>query len=154
MMKLVIEYLPVYLFFSILVFLISACGPDQGPAADSYPAHDLVYPETKKVEVADDYFGVEVADPYRWLEVDTAVEVANWVDRQNEVTFDYLHKIPFRNELRNRYQILYDYTKYSAPRQVGDYLLFYKNDGLQNQAVIYIMKKDETEEEAKVLIDP
>jgi len=153
-MKMCIENLPVCYFLSFLVLLISACVPEQGSEKRSYPDHQFSYPETKKVDVVDDYFGVEVADPYRWLEVDTAAEVADWVDRQNEVTFDYLHNIPFRDELRSRYETLYDYTKYSAPRQVGDYLLFYKNDGLQNQSVIYIMDKDEKEEDAKVLIDP
>lgn len=150
----IIENLPVAFVLTALIFMISACVPEDAPEEHTYPPHDLVYPDTRTEDVTDDYFGVEVADPYRWLEIDTAAEVMDWVNRQNEVTFGYLHDIPFRDDIRDRYETLYDYTKYSAPRQVGDNLIFYKNDGLQNQAVIYIMGKEDSEADAQVLIDP
>ncbi|WP_236972064.1 prolyl oligopeptidase family serine peptidase [Membranihabitans marinus] len=111
----------------------------------------MPYPTTVKQDVVDNYHGTEVADPYRWLEVDTAKEVEAWVRAQNEVTFDYLHKIPFRQQLRDRYEELYNFTKLSAPRRVGKSLVYYKNDGLQNQAVIYIVDENGREE---VLLDP
>jgi prolyl oligopeptidase len=110
------------------------------------------YPETKKVEQTDNYHGTVVEDPYRWLEVDTAREVMNWVDIQNDVTFGYLGKIPFRNAVKKRYTELYNYPKLSSPRKIGDFYIFSKNDGLQNQSVIYIQQGLDGEPE--VLIDP
>lgn len=139
---------------AILLMLTGCMENDNKEMTHTYPAADLTYPETRKEAVTDDYFGTEVADPYRWLEADTATEVKAWVDEQNKVTFGYLESIPFRKQVRDRAEELFNYTKYSAPRQVGDYMVFYKNDGLQNQAVIYIMDKDDREENAEVLIDP
>ncbi|MBY5959687.1 prolyl oligopeptidase family serine peptidase [Membranicola marinus] len=146
-------------FLSIIAILILtscmiACTEEKKDDRLSYPAYDFTYPPTTKGEVVDDYFGTEVADPYRWLEVDTAAEVEAWVDAQNEVTFDYLHHIPFRSEIRDRCEELYNYTKYSVPRQVGNQLIFYKNDGLQNQPVIYIMDRGDDPTNADVLLDP
>ncbi len=146
-------------FLSIIAILILtscmiACTEEKKDDGPSYPAYDFTYPPTTKGEVVDDYFGTEVADPYRWLEVDTAAEVEAWVDAQNEVTFDYLHHIPFRSEIRDRCEELYNYTKYSVPRQVGNQLIFYKNDGLQNQPVIYIMDRGDDPTNADVLLDP
>lgn len=146
-------------FLSIIAILILtscmiACTEEKKDDGLSYPAYDFTYPPTTKGEVVDDYFGTEVADPYRWLEVDTAAEVEAWVDAQNEVTFDYLHHIPFRSEIRDRCEELYNYTKYSVPRQVGNQLIFYKNDGLQNQPVIYIMDRGDDPTNADVLLDP
>jgi prolyl oligopeptidase len=100
----------------------------------------IQYPVTKKVEQVDDYFGVKVADPYRWLEDDTAADVKQWVQAENAVTFDYLGKIPFREKIHARLQEIYNYPRYSAPFRAGDYYFFYKNDGLQNQSVCYIQK--------------
>ena len=114
----------------------------------------LVYPETRKSDTVDDYFGTKVADPYRWLEAEAAVEpeVASWVEAQNKVTFAYLEQIPFRQKIKDRLTALYNYPKYSAPSRRGDYFFYTKNDGLQNQSVWYRQKGlDGTPE---VLLDP
>ncbi len=114
----------------------------------------LTYPETKKVDTVDTYFGTEVKDPYRWLEDDRSDETADWVQRQNKVTFGYLENIPFRDELKQRLTDLWNYEKISAPFKEGDYTYFYKNDGLQNQYVIYRYKTGEDPETAEVFLDP
>ncbi len=106
----------------------------------NYPAIPVTYPQTATEDVKDEYFGTEVADPYRWLENDTAANTGEWVKAQNKVTFDYLSKIPFRNAVRDRFEELFNYPKYGAPFQVGEYYFFSKNDGLQNQSVIYRQK--------------
>lgn len=103
-------------------------------------AQSIQYPVTKKVDQVDDYFGVKVPDPYRWLEDDYSAETKAWVEAQNRVTFAYLENIPFRKQLYERLEELYNYPKYSAPSRKGKYYFFSKNDGLQNQAVIYIQK--------------
>src|SRR4030095_15546305 len=101
----------------------------------------FVYPETKKGPTVDKYFGVMVADPYRWLEADASEpEVAAWIEAENKVTFAYLEKIPFRQKIKERLTQLYNYPKYSAPARRGDYFFFSKNDGLQNQNVWYRQK--------------
>ena len=110
------------------------------------------YPETKKVDVVDDYFGTKVPDPYRWLEDDNAPEVGAWVTAQNKVTFDYLDTIPYRAQIRKRLEKLLNYPRYSAPARRGENFVFSKNDGLQNQSVYYIQKGlDGTPE---LLLDP
>ncbi len=100
----------------------------------------IKYPETKKVDVVDDYFGTKVADPYRWLEDDNAPEVAAWVEAQNKVTFGYLDTISYRPQLRKRLEKLLNYPRYGAPARRGNDFIFSKNDGLQNQNVYYIQK--------------
>ncbi|NNE26192.1 MAG: S9 family peptidase [Saprospiraceae bacterium] len=111
------------------------------------------YPETyKDSSIVEDYHGNAVADPYRWLEIDTASNVKEWVKAQNEVTFDYLEQIPYRDAIKDRYEDLFNYVKLSSPSKAGDYYFFYKNDGLQNQSVLYIQKGEEGEPE--VLLDP
>jgi prolyl oligopeptidase len=112
----------------------------------------LSYPVTKKVDQADDYFGVKVADPYRWLEDDNADEVKIWVEAQNEVTFGYLDRIPYRPKIKTRLTEIFDYPRYSSPRRVGESYFFTKNDGLQNQSVTYIQKGLDGEPE--VFLDP
>lgn len=112
----------------------------------------ITYPETKKVDVSDDYFGTTVADPYRWLEDDTASDTEAWVKAQNKVTQAYLEKIPFRKDIAERLTDLFNYPRLSSPMKVGEYYFFYKNDGLQNQPVIYYKKGKEGEPE--VFIDP
>ncbi len=81
-----------------------------------------------------------MADPYHWTEDDTADEVKKWVEEQNKVTFAYLEEIPFREKIRQRVTEVYNYARYSLPQRAGDYYFFRKNDGLQNQPVIYIQK--------------
>lgn len=112
----------------------------------------LSYPKTKKIEQTDTYHGVTVTDPYRWLEDDRSEETAAWVEAQNKVTFGYLEKIPYRAKILDRLKELYNYPRYSMPSRIGEEYLFRKNDGLQNQSVLYYQKG--IEGQAEVLIDP
>ena len=112
----------------------------------------LTYPATKKVDQVDDYFGTKVPDPYRWLENNDSPEVAAWVEAENKVTFAYLDKIPYRAQLKDRLTKLLNYPKYTAPSRRGEWFVFAKNDGLQNQNVYYIQRGlDATPE---LLLDP
>ena len=113
--------------------------------------NSLDYPETKKGTVVDTYFGETVADPYRWLEDDMSDETAQWVKTQNKLTFSYLEQVPYRDTLKQRLEKLMNYEKISAPFTEGDYTYFYKNDGLQNQYVLYRSKDGG---EAEVFLDP
>lgn len=112
----------------------------------------LDYPETKKVDTVNTYFGTEVKDPYRWLEDDRSAQTEAWVKAQNEVTFRYLEKIPFREQLKNRLSELWNYEKIGAPSKQGDYIYFSKNDGLQNQYVVY--RKKSENDTPEVFLDP
>lgn len=98
------------------------------------------YPNTTRVDHVDDYFGTSVPDPYRWLEDDRSSETGDWVKSQNAVTFGYLNKIPFRNNVRDRLTKLVNYPKYDAPFRSGNNWFYNKNDGLQNQKVLYILR--------------
>lgn len=100
----------------------------------------LSYPVTRKTEQVDDYHGVKVADPYRWLEDDNSAETKAWVTEQNKVTFDYLRKIPYRDQVKKRLEEVYNYPRYGSPDRHGEWFYFYKNDGLQNQSVLYRQK--------------
>ncbi|KPZ64847.1 Prolyl endopeptidase [Pseudoalteromonas sp. P1-16-1b] len=113
--------------------------------------NSLDYPETKKGTVVDTYFGETVADPYRWLEDDMSDETAQWVKTQNKLTFSYLEQVPYRDTLKQRLEKLMNYEKISAPFTEGDYTYFYKNNGLQNQYVLYRSKDGG---EAEVFLDP
>ncbi|MGH7601243.1 MAG: prolyl oligopeptidase family serine peptidase, partial [bacterium] len=115
-------------------------------------AQTLQYPKTAKVDHTDTYFGITVPDPYRWLEDDNSAETAKWVEGQNKVTFAYLEKIPYRQSLKARLEKLYNYPKYSTPFRKNEYFFFFKNDGLQNQSVLYVQKGLEGKPE--VLLDP
>lgn len=112
----------------------------------------LTYPQTAKVDTVDVYFGTGVPDPYRWLENDTSEATAAWVEAQNQVTNAYLAKIPFRNALLNRLTDLANYEKIGAPFKKHGKYYFYKNDGLQNQSVLYV--QDSLESEPRVFLDP
>lgn len=112
---------------------------------------EVTYPETRKVDTVDTYFDTEIKDPYRWLEDDRSDETAAWVKAQNEVTFGYLEKIPFRNQIKNKLEDLWNYEKIGAPFTEGDYTFYLKNDGLQNQYVLYKRDKDGNEE---IFLDP
>ncbi|ENJ1790369.1 S9 family peptidase [Vibrio parahaemolyticus] len=109
------------------------------------------YPKTRKDSVVDTYFSHDIADPYRWLEDDRSEETAQWVSGQNSVTFDFLGQIPYRQQIRDLVANSQNYEKYSQPFVRGDYTYFYKNDGLQNQSVLYRRKG---EGEAEVFLDP
>ena len=112
----------------------------------------LTYPETKKEVVRDTFFEQVVEDPYRWLEDDRSEETADWVKRQNEVTFGYLDQIPYRKDLKDRLTKIWNYEKVGTPFTEGDYTYFYKNDGLQNQSVLY--RKKGADSEAEIFLNP
>ncbi len=121
-------------------------------AATSVSAQALHYPKAEKDGTVDEYFGVKVADPYRWLENDTSKQTTAWVEAENKVTNAYLQKIPFREKLLKRMTELVNYEKISAPRKRHGKWYFYKNNGLQNQSVLYV--KDNLNGEARVFLDP
>ncbi len=115
-------------------------------------AQNLQYPQTKKVDHVDTYFGVKVADPYRWLEDENSPETRQWIEEQNKVTFGYLERIPFRQQVKQRLEKLFDYPKYSAPFRRGEYFFFSKNEGLQNQSVLY--RQRGLDGKPEVVLDP
>ncbi len=120
---------------------------------NAFAQHDkITYPKAKKTEVTDDYFGTKVADPYRWLEDDNSAETAKWVKAENKVTDAWLEKIPFRQELRSRLTKLWNYPRYGVPFHKGKYYFFTKNNGIQNQSVLYI--QDSLNAEPRVFLDP
>lgn len=112
----------------------------------------LPYPTTERGDVVDNYFGTEVADPYRWLEDDNSEATAAWVEAQNAVTNDYLSQIPFRDAIRDRLTELWNYPKEGAPSKHGDYYYYYYNDGLQNQSVLF--RTANPGEPGEVFLDP
>ena len=113
----------------------------------------IQYPETKKITHSDFYHGIEVSDPYRWLEDDMSNETGEWVKSQNKVTSKFLGKIGFRKKLERRIKKLNDYEKIGAPFKEGDYEYFYKNSGLQNHSVVYRTRIG-SDENPEVFIDP
>ena len=125
------------------LMLLSAVGTTQAR---------IVYPKAKTVDTVDTYFGTRVPDPYRWLEDDNSAETEAWVNAENKVTQDYLAKIPFRGDVKKRITELANYEKMSAPTVVKGKYYYYKNDGLQNQSVLYV--KDRLDGEARVVLDP
>lgn len=112
----------------------------------------LTYPVSRKMNQVDNYHGTEVADPYRWLEDPDSKETAAWVEAQNKLTFGYLNQIPYREKLKQRLTKLWDYEKYGIPFKEGSRYFYFKNDGLQNQSVLYTQTS--LDSEANVLIDP
>jgi prolyl oligopeptidase len=126
----------------IMAILISCNGPVK---------KKIEYPLTKKVDVIDSYFGTKVPDPYRWLEDDKSAETAAWVKEQNKVSFGYLEAIPFREQIKSRLEKMWNYEKYTAPQKEGAYTYFSRNNGLQNQFVIYRQKNNSDPE---VFLDP
>ena len=147
----------------LAVGMLAACSgesPDSTQAAQEATAAEaqvksqvanIDYPQTRKDTVVDTYFGIDVADPYRWLEDDRSEETGNWVAAQNEVTFSYLDQIPYRDSLKQRLEALWNYEKVGSPFTEGDYTYFYRNDGLQNQYVVWRKKGDA---EPEVFLDP
>ena len=132
--------------------LLPSCTLDSSMKKDNLIAV-ADYPVTRKdASVVDDYAGTKVADPYRWLEDDNSEETGAWVRAQNEVTDAYFAQIDYLDDVRARYEELFDFPKLSSPRKVGDYFLFYKNDGLQNQSVLY--RQAGLDGEPEVFIDP
>ena len=118
----------------------------------STKAQTFEYPKTKKANQVDYYGDVKVLDPYRWLENDTAQDTKEWVKEQNQVTNDYLNKCTFKDILKSRIVQLNNYPKYSSPMKAGNFYFYYKNDGLQNQSVLYYQRG--LEERPEVFLDP
>lgn len=112
----------------------------------------MTYPQTRREAVKDNYHGTEIADPYRWLENDTSAETGRWVKAQNELTFNYLKGIPYRDALRKRITDLFNYPRYSAPFRAGEYYFYSFNNGLQNQSVYY--RKKGLDGQGEVFLDP
>jgi prolyl oligopeptidase len=126
----------------VMAILISCNGPLK---------KKIEYPVTKKGDVIDSYFGTKVPDPYRWLEDDKSDETASWVREQNKITSGYLESIPYKEKIKSRLKKMWNYEKYTAPRREGAYIYFSKNNGLQNQFVIYRQKNNGDPE---VFLDP
>ena len=112
----------------------------------------IVYPKANKTDSVDVYFGHEVSDPYRWMEDDNSEETAKWVEAENKITNKYLADIPFRGQLKERLTHIWNYPKYGVPFNKGDNYFFFKNNGIQNQSVLYIQAS--LADEPKVLLDP
>jgi len=129
---------------SVLLVGLAACSSPEPPK--------MTYPTTAKVDHVDTYHGVSVPDPYRWLEDDRSAETAAWVEAQNAVTFAHLDTIPFRATLTARLEQLFDYPKFSEPVRRGTTYFFSKNDGLQNQAVLY--QQQGLDDAPELLLDP
>lgn len=132
------------LIFSVGATLLWSCAPNDN--------QKLSYPETKVEAAADTFFGTVIEDPYRWLEDDNSDETKAWVKAENNVTFNYLEKIEFRQSVNDRITELYDYEKYSAPSKEGEKYYFFKNDGLQNQSKLYV--QNSLDGEAELFLDP
>ena len=128
--------------FSATLLLLVACNQNPNNTNDE----KMNYPQTRMDNTVDTYFGTQVADPYRWLEDDRSAETAQWVKAQNDFTFGYLSKIPYRQAIKEKLEKLWNYEKLSAPFTEGDYTYYYKNDGLQNQSVLYRKNKEGKEE--------
>ncbi len=135
--------------FFCLIF-VAACGNQKSDDKSK----EFDYPPTRTVDQVDIYHGIEVEDPYRWLEADirNSEDVANWVEAQNALTFHYLDRIPERGRIEKRLTELWDYERYSMPVKYGDRYFYYHNDGLQNQSVLYMLASLDAEPE--ILIDP
>ncbi len=130
---------------SIAFCLITGCFSVQLTA-------QIVYPVTKKGTISENYHGTNLADPYRWLEDDNSEETKAWVAAENMVTFDYLNKIPFRDKVKARLSEMWNYPRIGSPSKEGSWYYFSKNDGLQNQSILYRQKG--LTGEAEVFIDP
>ena len=132
----------------VIVLNIFACKEKE---MNQISQTSLSYPETRKDTTQLTYFDTTLVDPYKWLEDDLSAETGAWVDTQNKVTFNYLDKIPFRKDFKNRLEELWNYEKYSAPFTEGEYTYFYKNDGLQNQ---YVLWRSKGAQDSEVFLDP
>src|ERR1041385_3617925 len=138
------------IFFSVApaVFVFAACSSVEQPSS----ASALAYPQARKVDTVDTYFGTKVPDPYRWLEDDNSDSTKKWVDAENKLMQDYISKIPFRDKIKERLKQVWNFEKMSAPYYHGKKYFYSKNDGMQNQAVLYY--KNGVDAEGTVLLDP
>lgn len=138
------------IFYLFMIISVMACNKNAEKSRDIR----VEYPISHHVDTVDEYFGTAVKDPYRWLEDDRSKETEAWVETQNKTTFDYLSKVPYREELKERLEKLWNYEKIGSPFKEADYTYFYKNNGLQNQYVIYRYKTGEDPSTASVFLDP
>ncbi|MFC6632760.1 prolyl oligopeptidase family serine peptidase [Microbulbifer taiwanensis] len=142
-----------------LAGMLAACSGDSPESTENAnlnmnaaaPAVGLEYPQTRRGQVVDTYFDTRVADPYRWLEDDRSEETGAWVQAQNKVTFGYLEQIPYRDKLRERLKVVWNYEKVGSPFREGNYTYFYRNDGLQDQ---YVVWRKQGDGEPEVFLDP
>ena len=134
------------------IAILAVGGATAYGQAESSADQPLVYPKTETVDVVDDYHGTKVADPYRWMEDLDSPQIKEWVAAQNKVTFGYLEAIPQRKQINKRLTALWDYEKYGMPRKYGSRYFFARNDGLQDQYVLYVT--DSLDGQPRVLIDP
>ena len=136
---------------AVPLFIVTVAAMMAFGSCGSNHENKITYPETRMGDVVDTVFGTPVADPYRWLEDDMSEETAAWVKAQNAVTFAWLEKIPYREQIRERLTEMFNYEKYGMPFTRGDYTYFTKNDGLQNQDVLYRQKEGQ---EPEIFLDP
>ncbi|MGB3007947.1 MAG: prolyl oligopeptidase family serine peptidase [Chitinophagaceae bacterium] len=138
---------------TVFIIIFFSCNNKKQPSLTTYNPIDVKYPNTTKDStIKDEYFGTIVTDPYRWLENDTSDATSSWVKSQNEVTQNYLAKIPFREAIKKRYGNLYNYEKFSAPFRQGKHLYYFKNSGLQNQSVLY--REEDEKNIPELFLDP
>lgn len=137
-----------------IILAVAALAITMLSCKDAQKTEDMKisYPEVRKDTIVEDYHGTKIADPYRWLEDDNSEETKAWVKAQNKVTYDYLDKIPYRGDIRDRLEKMWNFERFSSPFKEGDTYYYYKNDGLQNQSVIYAT--DDIKKEGKVFLDP
>ena len=138
-----------YLYLCTILILMS-CNKNTKTHVET----KIQYPKTKQVDTVDQYFNTSVKDPYRWLEDDRSEETESWIRSQNETTLEYLDKIPYRESLKNSLEKLWNHEKIGSPFKEGDYTYFYKNNGLQDQYVLYRYNNDESPKSATVFLDP
>src|SRR5436309_15308303 len=138
--------------FLPLVVLALMAGARSGRPASPQERAALVYPPARTVNQVDDFHGTKVADPYRWLEEENSPETRAWIEAENKITFGYLSEIPERARIKERLTQLWNYERYGVPFKEGGRYFFTKNDGLQNQAVLYTLRS--LDQEPKVLLDP
>ena len=136
---------------AIFLLGLAGCSGDAAPTAQT-AAVKLAYPQSKRVDQVDDYFGEKVADPYRWLEQLDSPETKAWIEAQNKVTMPYLQKIPQRARYKERLTQLWNYERFGMPVKGGDRYFYTRNDGLQNQSVLYVA--DSLDGTPRVLLDP
>jgi len=148
-MKLLRAITPCLAPFIVLSAVLSALTAALAARTDNVP---LVYPKTKTVDQVDDYHGVKVADPYRWLEDTDSADTHDWVEAENKLTFSYLEQIPFRGAIRDRLTKLWNYERFTVPAQQGGRYFYQHNNGLQNQNVLLVAES--LNAEPRVLLDP
>lgn len=136
-----------YLIIPILILTMTSCSNTK-----KQPGSKTEYPITQKGSIVDEYFGVQVADPYRWLEDDNSEATATWVKAQNQVTQAYLEQIPFKKQLRERFDNISNYVRYSTPFMLKDKFYYFKNSGLQNHSVMYV--SESKADEGEIFLDP